>query len=84
MLRECVGGVATKLLVGGLSDLKNWRPVALFCGDYKVFAKVLSNRLKSHWDQMYCVPGCSITDHLFIIRDIIIKASECGPLDLLP
>jgi hypothetical protein len=40
--------------------------VALVCVDYKLFAKVLANILKSHLDsivhkdQTYCVPGCSI------------------------
>ena len=62
---------------GDLCELKNWRPVALLCADYTIFAKVLANRLKSHLDsivhkdQTYCVPGCSITDNLFLIRDML-------------
>ena len=36
---------------GDLCEL-NWRPVALLCADYKIFAKVLSNRLKSHLDSI--------------------------------
>lgn len=88
VLRECVGvgelpmscrRAALTLLPkkGDLCELKNWRPVALLCADYKIFAKVLSNRLKSHLDsivhkdQTYCVPGRSITDNLFLIRDML-------------
>jgi hypothetical protein len=49
--------------------------VALRCADYKK-KKVLANRLKSHLDsihkdQTYCVPGCSITDNFFLIRDML-------------
>ena len=61
----------------GLCELKNWRPVALLCADYTIFAKVLANRLKSHLDsivhkdQTYCVLGCSITYNLFLVRDML-------------
>ncbi|TWW53858.1 Transposon TX1 uncharacterized 149 kDa protein ORF 2 [Takifugu flavidus] len=47
---------------GDLALLKNWRPVALLCTDYKLLSKVLANRLKNHLDllvhrdQSYCVP----------------------------
>lgn len=59
------------------SLLKNWRPVSLLCVDYKLFSKVLSNRLKNFLefiiqrDQSYCVPDRSIMDNLFLLRDII-------------
>ena len=54
VLRECLGvgelpmscrRAALTLLPkkGDLCELKNWRPVALLCADYKIFAKVLSN-----------------------------------------
>ncbi len=61
---------------GDLALLKNWRPVALLCTDYKLFSKVLSNRLKLfmdvliHRDQSYCVPDRSIMDNLFLMRDL--------------
>ena len=54
--------------------------MALHCVDYKVFAKVVANRLKSylasivHKDQTYCVPGHSITDNLFLIRDMFLAS----------
>ena len=62
---------------GDLALLKNWRPVALLCTDYKILSKALSNRLKDymetlvHMDQTYCVPGRTITDNLFLIRDVL-------------
>jgi hypothetical protein len=62
---------------GLVCELKNWRPVAMLCVDYNIFAKVLSNRLKSHLDsvvhkdQTYCVQGRSIRDNLFLIRDVL-------------
>ena len=58
-----------------LSELKNWRPVALLCMDFKIFSKSLANRLKVHLetlvhrDQSYCVPGRSILDNLHLLRD---------------
>ena len=61
---------------GDLTMLKNWRPVSLLCSDYKVLSKVLANRLKFFMevficaDQSYCVPGRSIQDNLFLMRDI--------------
>ena len=62
---------------GDLALIKNWRPVALLCTDYKVLSRALSNRLKDilgilvHTDQSYCVPDRKIMDNIFLIRDII-------------
>ncbi|XP_060923242.1 protein jagged-1a-like [Limanda limanda] len=47
---------------GDLQEIKNWRPVSLFCTDYKILSKGLANRLREvmeevvHQDQTYCVP----------------------------
>ena len=57
--------------------VENWRPVSLLCADYKILSKVLANLMKTvissviHPDQTYCVPGRSIHDNIFLVRDII-------------
>ncbi len=62
---------------GDLQDLKNWRPVSLLCGDYKVLSKALALRLREvmaeilHVDQTYCVPGRLISDNITLIRHVL-------------
>ncbi len=69
---------------GDLGLLKNWRPVAVLCTDYKILAKCLSNRLKPFLEcmvneyQTYCIPNRTIMDNLFLVRDIIDIASLNG------
>ncbi|CAM2117480.1 unnamed protein product [Caretta caretta] len=64
-------------LKGDLRDLRNWRPVSLLITDYKIVAKAISLRLGSmmadviHPDQTYTVPGRSIFDNLFLVRDLL-------------
>ena len=69
--------------------LKNWRPISLLNVDYKIAAKALANRLRTvlaeivNDDQTCSVPGRSISDHLNLIRDLLVyidKADECGIL----
>ena len=51
--------------------------MSLLDNDYKIFAKILANRLKLcisdvvYCDQSYCVPDRTIYDNLNLIRDII-------------
>ena len=69
---------------GDLRNLKNWRPVALLCTDYKLLSKVLANRVRKvmeqliHVDQTYCVPGRLITDNVHLIRDVLNLSSSLG------
>ncbi|CAM4532782.1 unnamed protein product [Caretta caretta] len=69
--------LALLLKKGDLHDLQNWRPVSLLSTDYKIVAKAISLWLGSvmadviHPDQTYTVPGCSIFDNLFLVRDLL-------------
>ncbi|CAM2105238.1 unnamed protein product [Caretta caretta] len=62
---------------GDLHDLRNWHPVLLLSTDYKVVAKAISLRLGSvladvvHPDQTYTVPGHTIFDNLYLVRDLL-------------
>ncbi|CAM2103873.1 unnamed protein product [Caretta caretta] len=62
---------------GDLRDLRNWRPVSLLSMDYKIVAKAISLWLGSvladviHPDQTYTVPGRSIFDNLFLVRNLL-------------
>ncbi|KAI3352103.1 hypothetical protein L3Q82_020914 [Scortum barcoo] len=69
---------------GNLQDIKNWRPVSLLCVDYKLLSKALANRLREameqviHRDQTYCVPGRSMVDNVYLIRDVLEVSSSLG------
>ncbi len=62
---------------GDLQEIKNWRPVALLCTDYKMLSKVLALRLRKvmehiiHVDQTYCIPHRLISDNIFLVRDFL-------------
>ena len=66
-------------------DLKNWRPISLLNVDYKLCAKVLSQRLQLFLDQIVhdnqscSVPGRKITSNLILIRDMLdyISTKNC-------
>ena len=57
--------------------LKNWCPISLLNTDYKICTKVLANRLKKvlsvilSEDQTCGVPGRSIYENLFLLRDTL-------------
>ena len=57
--------------------LKNWRPISLLNVDYKIIARVMSNRLKQVLPniicetQTCCIIGRDIADTLVSIRDVI-------------
>ena len=74
---RCRGAVLSLLpQTGDLGLLKNWRPVSQ-CLDYMILSTCLANRLKLvldsivHRDQSYCVPGRSLMDNIFLMRDVI-------------
>lgn len=60
---------------GDLALLKNCRPVALLCTDYRMLSTAPSNELKGNQsvvvrsDKTYCAPDRTIMDNLFFIRD---------------
>lgn len=62
--------------------LKNYRPISLLNVDYKILARVLSNRLKHilpniiSFEQTSCIPGRDISDTVASIRDIIDVADK--------
>ncbi|KAI3354576.1 hypothetical protein L3Q82_019081 [Scortum barcoo] len=70
---------------GTCRTFKNWRPVSLLCVDYKLLSKALANRLRGklwskviHQDQTYCVPGRSMVDNVYLIRDVLEVSSSLG------
>uniref|UniRef100_A0A3Q2ZXK0 Reverse transcriptase domain-containing protein n=1 Tax=Kryptolebias marmoratus TaxID=37003 RepID=A0A3Q2ZXK0_KRYMA len=69
---------------GNLQDIKNWRPVSLLCTDYKILSKALAARLGKameqviHRDQTYCVPGRSMVDNVYLIRDVLEVSGSLG------
>lgn len=62
---------------GDREELKNWRPISLQCFDYKLLAKVITNRLSKvissviHADQVCAIPGRRVLDSLVLLRDSI-------------
>ncbi|CAM2098383.1 unnamed protein product [Caretta caretta] len=62
---------------GNRCDLQNWHSVSLLSVDYKVVAKAILLRLGSvladvvHPDQTYNIPGRTIFDNLYLIRDLL-------------
>lgn len=69
---------------GDLQEIKNWRPVALLCTDYKLLSKVLAMRLRKvmehviHVSQTYCIPNRLITDNIILIRDALNFSNSVG------
>lgn len=67
---------------GDRQCLKNWRPISLLNVDYKILARIMSNRLKYVLpnivsnEQTCCVMGRDISENICGIRDIIDMAER--------
>ena len=62
---------------GDRNDLKNWRPISLLNLDYKIYTKVLANKIIPVLDEIIspnqtaAIPNRTILDNLSLIRDVI-------------
>lgn len=67
---------------GDLGDPANWRPIAILKNCYKLFARIIHNRIKQNLndqqaeDQMGFRPGRGTNDALIILESIISKSVE--------
>ncbi|KAJ8731620.1 hypothetical protein PYW07_004784 [Mythimna separata] len=67
---------------GDKSDINNYRPISLISHIYKIFIKIIENRISRELDkqqppeQAGFRPGLSTTDHLHTVNQIIEKHQE--------
>ena len=67
---------------GDKSNLSNWRPITLLCVDYKIFTKIIVNRIKPLLakfispEQFCSVPGRNILNCNILLRDLLNYVTE--------
>lgn len=67
---------------GNNFDLNNKRPVSMLNSDYKIFTKILCNRLKPLMEELLgvgqsaSIENGSCIDNLTLLRNIIVKANK--------
>ncbi|KAG8234235.1 hypothetical protein J437_LFUL007741 [Ladona fulva] len=73
-----------------IETIENWRPLSLTNVDYKILAKLMSNRLSKviatviSTEQSYCVPGRTIFDSISTIRDLVHQHNDGNlPLEVV-
>ncbi|KAG7307758.1 hypothetical protein JYU34_006348 [Plutella xylostella] len=61
---------------GDKTLLKNYRPISLLSHVYKLFSRVITNRLAQKLDEFQFRKGFSTIDHIHTVRQIIQKTEE--------
>lgn len=67
---------------GDASSLSNYRPISMLNTDYKLFTKIIANRIQEHLlsligpGQSACIPGRSCTNNLEDIRRLMTTSVE--------
>ena len=77
-------GIITLIEKKGKDQLlvENWRPITLLCCDYKIFAKVIANRIESvvqklvHSDETGFIKGRSIGQNLMELNSVLMVAER--------
>ncbi|GBG90048.1 hypothetical protein CBR_g50141 [Chara braunii] len=70
---------------GDPMEIRNWRPVSLLSAPYKLYAKVLANRLTEvlpdlvHPTQTGFVPTRQILTNVIMVREVLRRAEESDP-----
>ena len=79
-----MGTLIVKLLFkkGDRRQIGNYRPISLAYTDYKILAKVITEKLKSMLNDIICIEqqgfnkGRNITGNLILVREIIEYCKE--------